>query len=43
MLHEDQEDLEDGGLKIQVERTEPLMQEFNIDQLYEMIHGKDKE
>ena len=25
LLHEDQGDLEDGGLKFEVERTEPLM------------------
>ena len=43
MTHNDQGELEDGGLKVEVDRTEPLMGEFNVDQLYDMIHGDEKE
>ena len=32
--------MEDGGLKVEVERTEPLMKEFNVDELYDMIHNE---
>lgn len=38
LVHEDQEDLDDGGLKVEVQRTEPLEAQFNVDQLYDMIH-----
>jgi hypothetical protein len=40
LIHEGQDDLEDGGLKVEVERTEPLMKEFNVDELYDMIHNE---
>ena len=42
LVHEVQGDLEDdGGLKVEVEKTQPLNAEFNVDQLYDMIHKEE--
>jgi hypothetical protein len=38
-LHTDQGDLEDGGLKVEVEYNQEINKEFNVDELYDMIHN----
>jgi hypothetical protein len=40
LVHEGQDDLDDGGLKVEVDHTEPLMEDFNVDQLYDMLHNE---
>lgn len=41
LVHEVNDNLDDGGLKIEVDRNEPDNAEFNVDELYDMIHKEE--
>ena len=43
LVHEGQDDFDDGGLKVEVEPLQLREEGINVDELYDLIHGDGQE